>query len=181
MPRCPTCYVPMTRTEEDGIRAHVCGSCFGTWISGVAMLRRARLDAERQKDGVDTTLPALGDLVDVVAESNNKKSQRCPECEKPMNKDRFQQMIPVMIDRCRRCDRLWLDTGEYNLVRRLYVEMMLSEDPQIVRLREKVGRVGAAWEGREKAIDTLRGSIGGGIAGDVAEIALPRLFRILIR
>jgi Zn-finger nucleic acid-binding protein len=93
-----------------------------------------------------------------------------------MTKDRFQQMIPVTIDRCRKCDRMWLDTGEYNLVRRLYVEMMLSEDPHIVRLREKVGRVGAAWEARNRP-DLDEGSV----LSDIADLALPGLLRILIR
>jgi Zn-finger nucleic acid-binding protein len=169
----------MTRTEEDAIRAHVCGSCFGTWISAVALLRRVRLDAQEIQGGKESSLPPLHELVDVVAEANNKKSQRCPECERPMTKGRFQQMIPVMVDKCRPCDRIWLDTGEYNLLRRLYVEMILSDDPQIVRLREKVGSVGAAWEARKTAVDSVGESLGTG--SDIADLTISALFRILTR
>jgi Zn-finger nucleic acid-binding protein len=161
MPRCPSCFVPMTRTEEDAIRAHVCPNCFGTWITSVAMLRRVRLDVAAAKERSpqnptdDSKLPPLSDLVGIVAEANNKKPQRCPECERPMLKDRFQQMIPVTIDRCKPCNSIWLDTGEYNLIRRLYVEMILSEDPRIVQLREKIGSVGAQWEARSTLSDSL--------------------------
>jgi Zn-finger nucleic acid-binding protein len=170
----------MTRTEEDGIRAHVCGSCFGTWISSVAMLRRVRLDVKemKEKEG-QSKLPPLAELVDLVAEANNKKSQRCPECEKPMTKDRFQQMIPVTIDRCRHCNQIWLDTGEYNLVRRLYVEMMTSDDPQIVRLREKVGRAGAAWDARTTATEEAARSVGAG--PDLTDLTISTIFNILLR
>jgi len=151
----------MTRTEEDAIRAHVCPNCFGTWITAVAMLRRVRLDVRAAKERSpenptdDSTLPPLADLVAIVAESHNKKPQRCPQCEKPMLKDRFQQMIPVTIDRCKPCNSIWLDTGEYNLIRRLYVEMILSTDPRIVQLREKIGSVGAAWEARGTLADPV--------------------------
>jgi Zn-finger nucleic acid-binding protein len=165
----------MTRTEEDGIRAHVCGSCFGTWISQVAMLRRVRLDVQEMQEKGTSSLPPLGELVELVAEANSKKMQRCPECEKPMVKGRFQQMIPVTIDRCRHCDRIWLDTGEFNLVRRLYMEMVTSEDPSIVRLREKVGTVGAAWEARRE---------GGGdsdLPSEIAGMTISTLLNILLR
>ena len=75
-----------------------------------------------------------------------------------MAKDRFQQMIPVTLDRCKHCDHIWLDRGKYNLIRRLYVEMMLSTDPQIVQLREKIAHATAAWDNRSTLANTVPGS-----------------------
>jgi len=138
-------------------------------MPAVAMLRRLRLDV--QQAGVKTPDPAsvpaavpeseaqavnadqseqspLADLAAIVAESDSKKPLRCPECEKMMRKDRYQQMIPVMVDRCKQCDRIWLDTGELHLLRRLYFELATSSDPQIVSLREKVAMVSMDWHTR---------------------------------
>jgi hypothetical protein len=88
-------------------------------------------------------------------------------------------MIPVTIDRCRHCNQIWLDTGEYNLVRRLYVEMMTSDDPQIVRLREKVGRVGAAWDARTTATEEAARAVGAG--PDLTDLTISTIFNILLR
>jgi Zn-finger nucleic acid-binding protein len=77
---------------------------------------------------------------------------RCAECEKPMVKDRFHPMIPVDVDRCKACGYLWLDAGEMMLVRRLYAELMSSNDPEITRRRDKVAAVAAQWQGRRISV-----------------------------
>jgi Zn-finger nucleic acid-binding protein len=170
----------MTRTEEAGIKAHVCGHCFGTWIAPSALIRRAKADVAREQSGnADTQLPQLQDLIEVVAESNSKAEARCPECEKMMEKRAFQKMIPVTVDRCYRCDKVWLDTGEYNLIRRLYLEMMLSTDEEVVRLRDRIGLAERLDRGRRPIAD-VSGVSGAGISGsDVAGITIEGLFGLL--
>ena len=211
MPRCPVCYVPMTRTEEEGLRGHACPSCFGHWMPAVAMLRRFRADVQQiavktaelvpaaqvvevaSSDGAPvavaepavSTVPEqspLEDLVEIVAASDSKGPLRCPDCEKVMRKDRYQQMIPVMVDRCKACDRVWLDTGELHLLRRLYVELGTSTDPEVVRLREKMAVVSMDWHTRP-VLGQVQGQPTAEVAGPTMEIAdLSQLvFRLLVR
>jgi Zn-finger nucleic acid-binding protein len=175
MPRCPICFVPMARSEEDNIRVHTCPSCFGHWIPSVALQRRVRFDVDNATAQAQPSNPSdpqtlspsdpsppldiqstsLADLAAVVTEADSKKPLRCPECEKFMAKERYQQMIPVNIDRCRHCNRLWLDTGEYSLIRRLYVELAISTDPQIVHLREKVATATMEFDTRATLTQTI--------------------------
>jgi Zn-finger nucleic acid-binding protein len=150
MPRCPSCFAPMTRVEEDAIRSHSCPHCFGTWISNIALLRRVRLDAQAFHDTAEPK-SSLADLAEIVAASDSRQALRCPQCEKPMLKDRYHPMIPVQIDRCKACGYVWLDAGECSLIRRLYVELMTSDDPEIVRRRDKLATAMAAWEGKRAA------------------------------
>jgi len=166
MPRCPSCFTPLTRVEQDDIKSAICGNCFGTWINSAALTRRARLDTQNASQTDDAPAaanqpspsptdpdspqpPSLIDLAEVVQTSNSTQMLRCAQCEKPMEKDRFHPMIPVQVDRCRPCGYLWLDAGEMALLRRLYSELMTSTDPEIVRRRDRVGATAAEWQGRQ--------------------------------
>jgi Zn-finger nucleic acid-binding protein len=95
---------------------------------------------------------SLEDLAEVVQTSDSRQVLHCAECGKPMVKERFHPMIPVVVDRCRACGYIWLDAGELPLLRRLYVELMTSDDPEICRRREKVAIITEQWENRK---DTL--------------------------
>jgi len=92
-------------------------------------------------------------------------------------KGRFHQMIPIQIDRCKPCDSLWLDTGEYALIRRLYVELWTSTDPRIVELREKVASVQAAWDQRVHAVDGAHDAMAA--AANFEQFTLAELTRML--
>jgi Zn-finger nucleic acid-binding protein len=148
MPRCPNCFSPMTRVEQDGIKSVSCPNCFGTWIADIALLRRVRLDAAAPAGASSSPQISLADLAEIVSASDSKEPQRCPQCEKPMIKDRYHPMIPVQIDRCKPCGYVWLDTGEFSLIRQLYIELMTSDDPEIVRRRDKVAAALSAWDAR---------------------------------
>lgn len=140
-----------------------CPSCFGRWMTNIALLRRLRRDVQEARQtppgGIMAgggTGASLEDLAAVVTVANSKRAVRCPRCEKPMVKGRVHQMVPVDIDRCKPCDSVWMDTGEYALIRRLYVEMSTTEDPRLVALREKVAGVQLALENRKEALNDER-------------------------
>src|SRR4051794_24340312 len=96
VPRCPSCFVPLTRVEEQGCRSSTCPSCFGSWINSLMLMRLVRLPAAPDAGGA-----TLQELAETVNASNTAKKLRCPECEKEMAKDKFHPMIPVGIDRCK--------------------------------------------------------------------------------
>jgi Zn-finger nucleic acid-binding protein len=164
MPRCPSCFTPLTRVEEANIHSAVCGNCFGTWIDAGQLMRRAQLDIRLAKDdelpsspsaaqpaGGPPTTP-LEELAQIVQESNSRDMLRCAACEKPMVKGRFHPMIPVEVDRCLKCGYIWLDAGEMSLVRRLYAELMTTQDPEVARRRDKVAAVAAEWHAHRQSV-----------------------------
>lgn len=148
MPRCPSCFTPLTRVVEDDIKSAVCGNCFGTWINTGALLRRTQLDvreANQVQTGQALNTASLEDLANVVQESNSQEMLRCAECGKPMSKGKFHPMIPVVVDRCIPCGYIWLDAGEMMFVRKLYAELMTTNDPEITSRRDKAATVAAQW------------------------------------
>lgn len=181
MPRCPACFVPMTRVEEEvagaKLRSHVCPQCYGVWIPHVALQRRANIDAARAHAHLGEAAPdhappgtppapsgyaaiaaSMEDLAAVVAETDSKKELRCPSCCKVLQKDRFHALIPVMIDRCKPCGCSWLDAGEMPMIRRLYAELMASDDPKVVRLREKMAGGRGLDRGPARPADVSNGA-----------------------
>jgi Zn-finger nucleic acid-binding protein len=173
MPRCPSCFVPLARAMESGVKQHTCPNCFGHWMNTLALTRLVRLGVNEPEAEV-----SLVDLAETVAASDNRQAVRCAECEKEMMKDSFHPMIPVRIDKCRKCNTVWLDAGEYALLRALYRELMTSDDPEIVRRREKVATALAQWEGRKTASQEMRDDLSTGYV-DPDDIVTP-LIRLLI-
>lgn len=149
MPRCPSCRTPMTRVETDGLQKCTCSNCFGTWINTSALLRYTRREAQEAAENPgESDSTSLADLAAVVVESNTTAELRCPDCQRPMEKEKWHPMIPVEVDKCQRCRGVWLDVGELPLLRRLFEELQNSEDPEVVRLREKIARVHVQVEQR---------------------------------
>lgn len=164
MPRCPGCFVPMTRVEEQNLRYLTCPECFGTWINRSTLLRAVRGSVEAGMPGVEgagTAEPGEASLMELAAtvrESNTKGRLKCPDCQVEMRKDRYHQMIPVEIDRCSKCNGIWLDVGEKALIVRLWKELQTSDDPQVVALRDKVAGVASAWESRPTLTEEVLGT-----------------------
>ncbi|HVX86982.1 MAG TPA: hypothetical protein VH253_19515 [Phycisphaerae bacterium] len=205
MPRCPACFVPMTRVEEQiggaMLKSHVCQTCFGTWVPHVALMRRANLDAARAAAHLgepapdhapagSTPAPAgdaavaatLTDLAAVVAETDTKKELRCPSCNKILVKDRFHALIPVTIDRCKPCGCSWLDAGEMPMIRRLYAELMSSTDPKVVTLRQKASGTShdpVARAGADRANASAAANSGAAPRTDGGVATLGMLFDLL--
>src|SRR5437899_1611358 len=127
MARCPACFVPMTRVEEDLLKSFTCPECFGTWMSQTALIRRMRMDADQNVDVMAGG--NLEDLIEVAAQTDAKAPLRCAGCAKPMMKGRLHPLIPVIVDRCIACCEVWMDAGEYRLIRYLHKEMVTTDDP----------------------------------------------------
>ena len=63
-----------------------------------------------------------------------------------MHKDWLHPMIPIDLDRCKRCDGVWLDVGKKPLLIRLWAELQTSTDPKVISIRDKVAFNALAWE-----------------------------------
>jgi Zn-finger nucleic acid-binding protein len=139
MPLCPVCHVAMVQVEEADVVAESCPNCHGTWISGHALERRARLETTPGMPHM--TLAPLADLADTVSHSNSTGVLSCPDCRRDMIKGRFHPQIPVQIDRCDACGHIWLDAGEQGLLVRLYQELVSSQGTPIPGQQERLERL----------------------------------------
>jgi hypothetical protein len=120
-------------------------------MAQTALIRRMRLDAQENVDVMAGG--SLEDLIEMVSQTDSKEVLRCSGCSKPMVKGKLHPLIPVMVDRCGPCGEVWMDAGEYRLIRCLHKEMVTSEDPAIRAKLEKIAGVRIAedmWKERRK-------------------------------
>lgn len=133
MPRCPVCVTPLTRTNLP-IPRFDCSSCLGTWMRQMAMLKWIRQPGSPPG--------SVADMAALVAETDKSKKIRCPECNVDMIYERYQPLVPLNIDRCPKCQGIWMDGGKANLLWALYHELTTSDDPEVVKRREAMARLG---------------------------------------
>jgi Zn-finger nucleic acid-binding protein len=140
----------MTRENQDAVKSAACPECFGRWMPMAALMRRFRLDLENNAGSgdplPDESAAPLADLAEMAKACNSSGVLHCPECEKALTKQKFHPMIPVQIDRCKPCASLWLDAGEYVLLRRLQQALATSEEPEIIARRKKFSASSGSWD-----------------------------------
>lgn len=179
MPRCPSCFVIMKRTEEGNIRYLTCDECFGSWIAESAFFRLVRGYKPKPKlpDQPDTE-PPIEALAEMVLTSNTSKTMKCLDCKLEMKKEKIHPMIPVWMDRCPKCRSVWLDVGEKSLICRLWYELQSSTDPRIIEKRERLALAASEWTGRTTMADEVASSFGNTNDADITTFTLYRIFGI---
>lgn len=141
MPRCPACFIPMTRVDQPQFNHFTCGHCFGNWCPKPNLLHWILVDPDPSEN--PTGEPAIQDLAALVAASDTKKRLPCAGCRQTMRVSRLHLMIPVDIQECVKCQYVWTDVGKRALIKALFHAMKNSTDPRIVALREKYAKVEA--------------------------------------
>jgi uncharacterized protein len=106
MPRCPVCKTQTELIKYENVPIHSCGSCGGHWLSelklGAIVERRdvAMPDAVKRK------------MVELADASNSTGELWCLGCGTAMAKEFFRGWPRIQLDRCPKCQGLWLDRGE---------------------------------------------------------------------
>lgn len=100
---CPTCGNTMITLELADIEIDHCVHCGGVWLDTGEL--------ELLLDDPQKARRLLDSFQEVRAASESPR--RCPICEKKMTKIRVgASKPPLLIDRCRRADGIWLDRAE---------------------------------------------------------------------
>ncbi len=109
---CPRCGLSLSQQEYEGENISFCTTCWGHWLT------RSQLDnivkkvqykfSKYERDTVLTTMTREGD---VDRQGSEKQTINCPECDKPMERKKYESRCPVKIDECPE-HGIWLDTGE---------------------------------------------------------------------
>lgn len=98
---------------EAGLLAAGCPSCKGALLP----LMNYRFWAEHEHHVKDES-------TDLVEEPDGAK--QCPKCQRMMTKYRIGAHTNNRIELCSHCDEVWLDAGEWGLVKHLHLEDKLS-------------------------------------------------------
>lgn len=158
-PTCPTHQTLRIQTLAEGLRVRECPACGGRWLRSDDYWRwRSRSSAPPgEPDGGD----APGSGAEHADEAEEPKLRFCPEDGYLLA--RFQVGPPhgFLIDQCRNCSGIWLDSGEWEelsrggLADRLH--LVLSEEWQDeIRGARRGTREEESWRRRLGETDHAR-------------------------
>ena len=141
--RCYTCEGNLTATQvEPGLHAGECAACHGIHI---------HLGDYRQWRSVEPEVEPPEPSSDAVLD--NAKALLCVRCKGFMLKFRMANELENFIDFCPACDDVWLDGGEWSLLKKLGIEDSLAKiltEPWQRKLKRKLFHELAADRLRER-------------------------------
>lgn len=122
---CPVCTQPLTEAAIEGHTIYFCGSCRGFLTPNANF---TAILAHRREHFADT--PS-------VPRSFTKEELRrrigCPQCKKKMDTHPYGGGGNVVVDTCYRCQLIWLDAGEMEVLARHRPKEGVLEGPGILR------------------------------------------------
>ena len=111
-PKCENETLKATKLEQ-GLSAMGCNQCNGAfvtllyyrdWLERTPVVESAALDHK----------PMATALIEV---NDSKSALCCPKCSRLMNKYKISGEVENRIDLCASCDEVWLDGGEWELLK----------------------------------------------------------------
>ncbi|MET1254069.1 hypothetical protein [Aliikangiella maris] len=128
---CPKCKNKSLKPTklDDGLSAAGCLHCHGALVS----LLYYRDWAERH-NGIITEAPSTVGLLKGMQSEDSMGAVGCPKCNRLMQKYRISGCTNNRLDWCTTCDEVWLDGGEWELIKALElgqeIPMVLTEQWQ---------------------------------------------------
>jgi Zn-finger nucleic acid-binding protein len=114
---CPHCkgYQLEPNELEPGLVAGKCLKCQGALVS----LMNYRFWADQQDSFKASSEVSNIQIPDVVETEDNNKAQVCPKCAKLMTKFQIGLDSRNRLELCTGCDEVWLDSGEWTLIKQM--------------------------------------------------------------
>ncbi len=109
--RCPGCKGLLRREKVQYVEFDICGDCRGIWADGEQF--RA-LAAKVAADGqVESSIKLTFEPRKVILPCRDPdKARICPQCHEPMREFNYAYNSNVLLDRCGKCEGIWLDPNE---------------------------------------------------------------------
>lgn len=143
MPRCPVCTQALQGSAYEGVNIFRCGNCAGHWLEKLEMARIVRGGPPRVNDAPSQ------ELAQITNETNSVKPLWCLGCGREMIKESFQDWDAIQIDRCPKCEGIWLDRGELEKCQILWEMAQLEiESGRLSDLQRRRQELDAAWAER---------------------------------
>jgi len=116
---CPQCkgYQLEPKELEPGLVAGSCSKCQGALVS----LMNYRFWADQQGSTEECADGGAIQETEVIEVEDNKKAKVCPKCAKLMTKFQIGGNSSNRLDLCTGCDETWLDSGEWKLLKQMYL------------------------------------------------------------
>ena len=103
--RCPVDRSELLQQQLGTANIAICRDCGGLWLTRAA----------RQAPSPDPTTLPEATRKPREGSAPKRKFRLCPGCPNALTRERVEG---IEIDRCKFCDGIWLDAGEYDAVRR---------------------------------------------------------------
>jgi Zn-finger nucleic acid-binding protein len=105
---CPVCSKTLTRAAIEGHAVEYCGTCRGFLASNESFALLVLLKRARSNPAPQVPIPFARDEL--------KRRVNCPCCRKAMDTHPYHAGGNAIIDTCFRCQVVWLDAGELNVI-----------------------------------------------------------------
>lgn len=125
MKTCPRCHTHLKEHSLGELRIDMCPGCDGSWYDNEELAQVMDLDAPLDRIAGSDLSPILvaDKSADLQAEA------RCPVCEQPMDRYRYQLVSDIELDRCLE-HGVWLDDGELARVVDYFIRSTAELDPE---------------------------------------------------
>ncbi len=107
MASCPRCRQPLAENQVDEFTVQLCAPCQGLFVPHTDLVKIL----DRSWRAVS---PEEAEKAEFVAPANwqNEPVLQCPRCASAMDKYGYMGLAAIQLDRCDRCESLWLDAEE---------------------------------------------------------------------
>ncbi|RME03470.1 MAG: hypothetical protein D6805_06305 [Planctomycetota bacterium] len=119
---CPTCNTSLSSARRYGILLQECSSCKGILLQEYQVLQALVRPCRSFSSEIVQLAQQLPSWEDWKKQQSQPLPVRiCPNCQKEMSKGPYNYLYPVEVDRCPRCQLLWLDPQELEILQYLTV------------------------------------------------------------
>lgn len=114
--QCPKCHQALNGVDYQGVHIETCPACGGDWLDAgelrnIVLARNMRFD---EKECL-----ALATKITGVKLTNLDRHLTCPKCGASTNPLNYGDDSGIIIDKCPKCDGIWLDRGELEKIQEL--------------------------------------------------------------
>lgn len=129
--KCPRCSDALRQVSYEGVLVDTCDSCHGEWLDKDEI---KRINAARDSVFTAEDQAKVEGAKQVVVKQVVQAAHAliCPRCNVSMNTFNYAYDSGVMVDRCPKCDGLWLDDQELEAIQ-IVVEAWEKRDGDICK------------------------------------------------
>ncbi|MGD8454601.1 MAG: zf-TFIIB domain-containing protein [Phycisphaerae bacterium] len=143
MPHCPICKTRTDLIKYEGVPIYNCGTCGGHWLD------RAKLQTIVVRREVVMPEPVKRKMIEIADASNSTQELWCLTCGKAMVKEQFKHWPEIQIDRCPKCNGIWLDRGELEKCQIYWEYVQDNPDSEEAQRAVRMAQLDARWQSRQ--------------------------------
>lgn len=120
--KCPKCKTHDLKVNmlEDGLMAVSCNQCGGIIIPMIYYRHWATCTDNQPEKPIEIL------NIELIEKSETRSAITCPKCGRLMTKHHISSAANNRLDWCKSCDEVWLDKGEWDLLKKLSLSKKLA-------------------------------------------------------